>query len=60
MPRQPAEYFVLQGHYGCGWEDLTADDTRTVIRQSLRDYRDNEGGRYRVITRRTRDENRKR
>jgi len=55
-----SEYYVLQGDYGYGWEDLTADDSRANIRQSLRDYRENEGGRYRTITRRTRDENRKR
>jgi hypothetical protein len=59
---EPAEYYVLQGHYGggTGWEDLTADDSWSGIRQSLRDYRDNATGRYRIITRRTRDEGRKR
>jgi len=44
--------FVLQGTYGHGWEDLTAEETRSEIRARLKDYRDNEGGNYRIITRR--------
>ncbi len=42
---------VLQGHYGHGWEDLTAGTLREV-HDNLREYRENEGGRYRVIKRR--------
>ena len=44
--------FVLQGTYGHGWEDLTAEETRSEIRQRLKEYRENEGGNYRIITRR--------
>lgn len=58
--------YVLQGDYGQGWEDLTAEDkhgehTRDGaklrgpwdrIRQSRREYRENEGGTYRIIERR--------
>jgi len=44
--------FVLQGTYGHGWEDLTAEETRAEIRQRLKEYRENEGGNYRIITRR--------
>lgn len=48
---------VLQGNYGAhGWEDLTAaDDTpvgRKEVRDNLKDYRSNEGGHYRIISRR--------
>lgn len=53
---------VLQGNYGHGWEDLTAEDKHSGrneygtpwlrIRQSLKDYRKNEGGTYRIIERR--------
>ena len=49
--------FVLQGHYGHGWEDLTAEDKairgawRRIL-QSLKEYRENEGGHYRIIARR--------
>jgi hypothetical protein len=48
--------YVLQGHYGHGWEDLTAaEQTREgckEIRANLKDYRENEGGVYRIIKRR--------
>jgi hypothetical protein len=47
---------ILQGHYGHGWEDLTAatDDSkgREEVKNDLRAYRENEGGLYRVIRRR--------
>lgn len=44
---------VLQGYYsGYGWEDLTAEDTYKEIKQRLKEYRENENGTYRIITRR--------
>lgn len=48
-----ATVYVLQGHYGesAGWEDLTAATTRQEILASLRDYQENEGGRYRIRVR---------
>lgn len=54
-PRKPSKYeylHVLQGNYGYGWEDLTASESFKEVRQSLREYRENEGGRYRIIKRR--------
>lgn len=46
--------FVLQGNYGYGhgYEDLTASESWKEIRQSLKEYRENEGGCYRIIKRR--------
>ena len=48
--------YVLQGHYGQGWEDLSAADRnlkgRREIMSDLRAYRENEGGCYRIIKRR--------
>jgi hypothetical protein len=51
--------FVLQGDYGYGhgWEDLTAEDkadpgARARIRATHRAYLTNEGGRYRIVSRR--------
>lgn len=44
-------YHVLQGNYGQGWEDLTAG-TYPEVRQNLKEYRENEGGSYRIINRR--------
>lgn len=48
--------YVLQGSYEHGWEDLCAavrtPAGRKEIRGNLKDYRQNEGGRYRIISRR--------
>jgi len=57
MKQRKYDYlYVLQGHYGCGWEDLTAAEQtregRKEIRDNLKDYQDNEGGSYRIIKRR--------
>ena len=56
--------WVLQGNYGYGdgWEDLCAEEFRTEINQRLKEYRENEGGTYRVVTRRleTKFDNRQR
>lgn len=43
--------FVLQGYYN-GWEDLTASEDWREIRNDRKDYRENEGGLYRIIKRR--------
>jgi hypothetical protein len=57
MKKNKFEYtYVLQGHYGQGWEDLTAAEKtwegRKEIRSDLKAYRVNEGGSYRIINRR--------
>ncbi len=46
--------WILQSDYGYGdgWEDLCAEEFRTEINQRLKEYRENEGGIYRVVTRR--------
>lgn len=45
--------YILQGHYGFhGWEDLTASEQRKEVAQNLKEYRENEGGRYRIVQRR--------
>ena len=47
---------ILQGHYGQGWEDLTAAEDNweglKEVRADKRAYQDNEGGSYRIIRRR--------
>lgn len=46
--------YVVQGHYGgsAGWEDLTAETTRSEARDRLREYRENEPEhRHRIIER---------
>ncbi len=48
--------YVLQGYYEYGWEDLTAADHtpsgHKEVRDNLKDYRQNEGKRYRIVSRR--------
>lgn len=44
--------YVVQGHYGHGWEDLTAATTRKEAREDLKAYRENAHGAYRLIMRR--------
>ena len=43
---------VLQGYYSYGWEDLTASESYREVKQDLEAYRENEGGKYRIIQRR--------
>ena len=43
---------VLQGNYGYGWADLTASESYIEVKRNLKDYRQNEGGNYRIIKRR--------
>jgi hypothetical protein len=44
--------YVLQGAYGCGWEDLTASESLKETKQNKKEYQDNERGKYRIISRR--------
>ena len=34
--------FVIQGHYGHGWEDLTEEDARPEAKEQLKCYNENE------------------
>lgn len=56
-PKKYAYLYILQGHYAHGWEDLAAEDranagARQRIRQTRREYAENERGTYRIISRR--------
>jgi len=44
--------WVLQGNYGTRWEDLTAEESESEIYTRRREYRENEGGSYRMVLRR--------
>lgn len=46
--------YVLQGDYGYGhgWEDLCASESWREVRSMRKDYRENEGGTYRIVKRR--------
>jgi hypothetical protein len=54
--RKTRDTYELQGNYGHGdgWECLTAEDSRAEIRQRLKEYRENEGGNYRIVKKRER------
>lgn len=49
--------YVLQGFYGYGWDDLTASENYSEIREDLKAYRENEHGKYRIIQRRELNKN---
>ena len=50
--------YVLQGNYGYGhgWEDLAAEENTSkgwkAVKQTKREYLENEGAHYRIIERR--------
>ena len=44
--------YILQGYYSYGWEDLCASEDFREVRQNRKEYRENEGGTYRIIKRR--------
>ena len=46
--------YVTQGNYGHGWEDENQESTRKDAIRSLKEYRENGPGQYRLITRRER------
>lgn len=57
MKRNKYSYlWVLQGCYSMGWEDLSAENKTweglKAIRQTRKEYAENEGGTYRIIKRR--------
>lgn len=45
--------YIVQGHYGYGWDDLTAHDSRKEALAERKVYDANEPNPHRVIHRRT-------
>ena len=45
--------YEIEGDYGNGWEVVTREDTIQEARKRLKEYVDNEGGRYRIMKRST-------
>ena len=41
-------FWTLQGNYGFGWQDLTSEETREEIKERLKEYQENERGKYRI------------
>jgi hypothetical protein len=49
--RKTRDVFVIQGNYGHGWEDENEEDNRKDGKRSLREYRENGPGSYRMVHR---------
>lgn len=47
-------YYELQGNYGQGWECLCSETSYKEARQRRKEYRENEGGNHRIVTKRER------
>ena len=45
--------YELEGYYEGEWEVLTCEESLTAARDRLGEYRENEGGRYRIMKRST-------
>lgn len=55
--RKTRDEYIIQGNYGAGYEDVTAEDTRQEARERLKEYRQNEPQyAHRMIKRRIRIE----
>lgn len=48
--------FIIQGNYGYGWDDENTELNVKDARRSLREYRENGSGSYRLIRRRVKNE----
>ncbi len=53
--RKTYDEYQLQANYGYGdgRECICAEESRKEIRQRLKEYRENEGGNYRIVCKRT-------
>jgi hypothetical protein len=40
--RKTHDEYTVEGNYGCGWEEVTAEDNYHDARQRLREYRLND------------------
>lgn len=54
--RKTRDIFEVQGNYGCGWECVTAEETRKEAKERLKEYRANESVPFRLVTKRERIE----
>ncbi len=48
--------YVIQGNYGYGWDDENTELTWPDAKRSIREYRENGGGSYRVVKRRVKND----
>lgn len=52
--RKTRDEYAIQGDYGHGWEDVTAEDSWSEARARLREYNENEAYPHRIKKRRVR------
>ena len=54
--RLTQDEYTVQGNYGQGWEDVTAESTRKECKERLKEYRENEPQyNHRMIVKRVRN-----
>lgn len=56
LVRSTVDSWEVQGNYGQGWECVTAEETRKEAKERLKEYRENEGGPFRLVLKRERIE----
>lgn len=50
--RKTVDYYELLGDYGKGWEVISGDHNLKNVKDDLKSYRDNEGGKYKIVKKR--------
>lgn len=51
--RKTTDEYQIQGYYSYGWEEVTAEETRSEGKERLKEYRENEPGTpFRMIKKR--------
>jgi hypothetical protein len=50
--RKTVDEYNVMGHYGHGWETLTSETTYSAAKAQVKCYRENEGGRYKIVIKR--------
>lgn len=54
--RKTVDEFDIMGYYGHGWEVLTTEESWRDAFAQVKCYRENEGGRYKIVKRRVKIE----
>ena len=50
--RKTYDKWIIQGNYGYGWDDENTELTYRDARRSIKEYRENGSGNYRLVKRR--------
>lgn len=50
--RKTEDEFQIHGQYAYGWEEVTCESSWKEARQRLKEYRENEPGRFKIVVKR--------